>query len=60
MDKFELYERLWQEISEGKSFLPDEQYTEKEYQIFKALFEQNLSLTVFLFKEYQAMNETEN
>lgn len=32
----------------------------KEYQLFKALFEQNLSLTVFLFKEYQTMNKTEN
>lgn len=32
----------------------------KEYQLFKALFEQNLSFTVFLFKEYQTMNKTEN
>ncbi|MDT2012584.1 hypothetical protein [Carnobacterium divergens] len=39
MDKFELYERVWKEIGEEKNFLPDKQYTEKEYQVFKALFE---------------------
>lgn len=60
MNKFELYERLWQEISEEKVFLSDGQYSEKEYQIFKTIFEQNLSLTVFLFKEYQTMNKTES
>lgn len=52
MNKFDLYERLWQEISEESIFLPDREYTEKEYKKLKKLIQINLFEAVLMFSEH--------
>lgn len=46
MNKFDVYERLWQEVKSEEVFLPEVEYTEEEYQIYKKLFKQYLRVTV--------------
>lgn len=52
MTKFELYERMLQEISEEENYLTERSYTEVEYQKFKKLFKKNLEDTTNLFNEW--------
>ncbi|TFJ36743.1 hypothetical protein CKN73_13490 [Carnobacterium divergens] len=52
MTKFELYERMLQEISEEENYLSERGYTEVEYQKFKKLFKKNLEDTANLFNEW--------
>lgn len=52
MTKFELYERMLQEISEEENYLSERGYTEVEYQKFKKLFKKNLEDTATLFNEW--------
>lgn len=55
MNKFDVYERLWQEVKSEEKFLPETEYTEEEYQLYKKLFKQHLRMTVDKFQEKKSL-----
>lgn len=59
MNKFDVYERLWQEVKSEESFLPEGDYREEEYQLYKKLFKQHLREIVDSFHKNNKMYMSE-